>query len=151
MASKPNRDPSEILGAISEKARQVKEAAVLLTDNIEVIQTYLASIKGRTETACSGVHPDDINSERSLTLKFHKDGSSWTISWARVVNDEDIPFTFKPLLQAPLRIKVAAARMLPDLIEFIEDQQDKLLNEVNEAANTLDAFYKKLPRIGVKP
>ena len=147
------RDPSEIVESIGQKAASVKDAVAALTGRIEQFQTYLGGVRGRVESYCYGAHPDaDSEEDRnlmSLCLWLHKEGKEWVLSWAnhdeRHTHYDDYTMNFKPLVDAPLKIKLAAVKMFPDVLETIEKSQSELVRQVTKATEEYDAFAASLP------
>jgi len=142
------REPAKILEVIKEGAVEVKDAAAELTATIQHYENYLAHIPGRVYAACFGKHPDDLDADNkcSLFLQFCKQGSEWKIMWSKVIDVlDDFETTMKPLVDAPLTVKIAAVDMFPDLIESIENNQRELINQVKEANARLEKYIKTLP------
>jgi hypothetical protein len=80
-------------------------------------------------------------------LRLHRSGKEWALSYAEhhaQFNDENDPPEFKPLSDAPLKFKMAAVKMFPNLLEAIEKSQDKLLADLNQTAAEFDAFAASL-------
>jgi hypothetical protein len=141
------RKPAEVLESISAGAGEVKEVAAALTEKILIFEAYLSSVRGRVEAACWCKHPDDIDEQRTLFLKFLKLKAEWQIYWIRLSDlEEDVETEMKPLIAASLRIKIAAVDAFPDLLESIEENQRELINQVKEATDRLNKYIETLPK-----
>jgi hypothetical protein len=153
MAKADPRPPKVILESITNQAEKVREAAAELTKRIEHFQQCLGKIPGRVETDYYGADPDADNAEdhffQALVIRLHRTGKNWTLSYAfhdeRRSVEESGPFTeFKALVDAPLRIKIAAVKMFPNILAAIEMSQKKLVTELEAAAAEYDAFAATL-------
>lgn len=153
-APKVEARPTQIvLSAISSKAARVRAAATELSAEIESFEQYLGKLPGRVETTCFGDHPDAETTlqqcELSLVLKLHRKGKAWMISYSQFHeafdNDPENPITFEPLKEAPLKFKIAAVKMFPNLLASIEKSQDTLIKEVEAATIDLKFFASSLP------
>ena len=143
---KPVRPPSEIIASIAEKSAAVREAATELTAHIVGFLEYLSTLKGRVETVTYGDHPDyPERPEVSLAIWFHKVGKEWELAY-RSEHQEfagDEP-DWKPLVNAPLNVKMAAVRMFPDVLTSIEKSQEKLTAEILSVSREYEQFAAKL-------
>jgi hypothetical protein len=116
----------------------------------------LSNVKGHTEVTYYGPHPDgddnplDGGASNYLVLKFHREGKDWILSWGTDSDDrsEFVTIGWKPLKDAPLKYKLAAVSMFPDLLEAMEKTQKKLVKEVNNATKFYDEFEARLPKEG---
>jgi hypothetical protein len=141
------REPTEVLDSISQKAATVKQVAAALTEEIQGYEGYLSRVRGRIDAFCWGKHPEDLGDQKSLLLNFCKLAGEWRILWARITDedDPDDPVT-DCLVDAPLKVKIAAVKILPDLLVAIEENQDGLINDLEEAKKTLASFRNSLPK-----
>lgn len=153
MAKADPRPPKVILESIKSHAEKVREAAAELTKRVEHFEQCLGKIPGRVETDYYGDDPDPDNPEEaaavSLVIRLHRSGKNWTLSYAyhdlRWSHDESGGFTeFKPLVDAPLKIKIAAVKMFPNIFAAIEMSQKKLVTELEAATAEYDAFVATL-------
>jgi len=153
MATADSRPPKVVLDSITTQAERVRQAAAELTKRIEHFQEWLGSVPGRVETDYFGPHPDAKTDEdgafRSLVIRLHRDGKKWILSFAhfdeRHTHEEWGAFSeFKPLADAPLKIKMAAVKHFPNILAAIEKSQVQLVNELNAATSEYDAFAAKL-------
>ena len=146
-------NPSELIASIESKAVTVRDAATTLSDRIKTFEQYLSRIKGRVETLCFGEHPDATTDEEqaylSLCLKYHRDGKDWKISWSRYHESyhQDHAMDFSLLVDAPVKIKIGAIKLFPDLLEAISKSQDRLVKEIEDATEGFDAFAATLPKL----
>jgi len=121
----------------------VQDAANQLMIRIVGFQNHLNTIPGRVDAICTGPHPD----HGLLVLKWHRDGSSWIISYSQSTSDnlaDHIVYT--PLKDAPLKIKIAAVRLFPKMLEATEKSQLDKVDEINRAIAEYDEFAKGLKR-----
>jgi len=149
MPKKPPRSSPEVVASIQDQAARVREAADEITKRIEQFQTYLGSLKGRVDTTHFGVHPDhdpyDPQDQVELAVRLHRQDKAWLLSWGNYHPAyDDRPINWQPLTEAPLKIKIAAVRMFPDLLEAIEKSQVRLAEAIEEATGEFDAFAKTL-------
>ncbi len=146
-------DPAEVIQEIAEKANTVRGAATALTQRIEMFENYLSKVKGRVETMCFGLHPNAETEEESaelmLCLKFHRVDKAWIISWADFHQQyhSENPMSFSPLVDAPVKIKLAAIPMFSDLLESIAKSQDRLVEQITKGTQSFDAFAETLPNL----
>jgi len=141
-----------LLESISTKSVKAKMAANALTERIEQFATLLAQLPGRIETSFYGRWPDAQSAEDaaflSLGLWFHREGREWVLSWAKVDDrasyDPENTIGWRPLNDAPLKIKLAAVGMFPDLLGAMEESQDKLIKELEDATNIYDEMVKSV-------
>lgn len=155
MAKIDSRPPDEILKSISTKALDVRTSANELSKRIEKFQEFLGKLPGRVETEFYGSHPDATtpyeDSQLSLVLRLHREGKSWILSYGsfheQFHNDPDESVTFAPLMDAPLRIKIAAVKIFPNMLAAIEKSQDKLVSEIQYAVSQFDIFAASLPTV----
>ena len=59
-------------------------------------------------------------------------------------SDPENVVEYTPLTEVPLKIKIAAVKMFPDLLEAILKSQASLIEDINKAAAEYDAFAKTL-------
>jgi len=152
MSKSDTRSPQEVLQSIGTNATAVRNAATGLSECIEEFQTYLSKLPGRVEAECFGVHPDAESLEQaesmSLVLRFHRDGKGWRLSWGSYYdqyhNDPDHSVEFKPLDTAPVKIKVAAVKMFPNLLVAIELSNEALVKKIEEAKAEYRSFADSL-------
>lgn len=140
------RTSAEVVGAIAEKATAVRNSALALTDRIKRYQKYLGALEGRVEAIHWGKHPDDDDGNLELGLRFHRQGKEWIISWGadHAQANPDIPTDWNPLVDAPLKIKIASVDLFPELLIAIERSQRKLARQANKACDAFDEFAKTL-------
>ena len=162
MATKsPQRSAEEIVKAISEKSKSVRDFATELSSRIVEFQDYLANLPGRVEAYAWGRHPDaDDNDEDQqafgplqLGLFLHREGKDWVLSCGENHAADDSPVKWKPLHEASLKVKIAAIKLFPDLLHAIETSQDELVAEIMQAMSEYDSFaagFKK-PLFDAKP
>jgi hypothetical protein len=132
------------------KSSDVRDAAAELTKRIIQFTEYLSGLSGRIEATAWGLHPDadSPQSELELGLKFHKQGGrDWIISWSDYypAHHEIHGMDWTPLVTAPLKIKLAAVKMFPDLLESIEKSQDRIVAEIQRTSMAFDEFVAGLP------
>jgi hypothetical protein len=137
----------EVLESISEKVAGVREAASGLNARIKEFEEVLSKLPGRTEAYFHGNHPDQHLTNAcalSLLLGFEHKGKGWQLTcgtYNDMVNDDpENPVEMKPLIDAPLKFKIAAIQMFPDLLMAIEIEHEKLTKEINAANAEYDAF-----------
>ncbi|HUT61220.1 MAG TPA: hypothetical protein VNA25_25505 [Phycisphaerae bacterium] len=151
MRKKPPRSAPEVITSIKDNAARVRDAADGMTKRIEQFQVYLGSLRGRVDTTHFGSHPDyGPQDEVDLALRLHRKEKAWVLSWGSyhpIYNDEN-PMDWQPLTEAPLRIKIAAVGMFPDLLEAIEKTQIRLAEEIEEVTAEFDAFAESLNKGG---
>ena len=155
MSTPDSRPPTEILDSISKKASDLRDAAETLTERITWFEEYLAKLPGRVETDYYGPHPDaetaQEEAEMSLVLKLHRTGKIWSLSYGshhEGWNDNpENAVEFKPLVEAPLKFKIAAVKLFPNVLAAIEKSQDKLVAETKKAVTEVDKFTDSLPRL----
>ena len=149
MATADSRPPKVVLQSITTQAERVRRAAAELTKRIEQFQEWLGNLPGRVETDYYGEHPyandAEDNAMMSLVIRLHRDGKKWILSHA--TQDERWSHTesgglteFKPLVDAPLKTKIAAVKMFPNILAAIEQSQMKLVAELEAATSEYDAF-----------
>ena len=147
MPSKP-RPPLEIEKSIDEKASQVREAASELNKRIEFFEEYLSRLRGKVEAFTYIAHPerDDPMDNLELGLKFHREGKAWQISYGdyKPLYHDEHPIDWKPLREAPLKLKIAGVMMFPDLLQAIERSQLQLVAKITEAIKEFDDFAASL-------
>ncbi len=148
MSEKPRRDPQQAVVAISEQSTLVKDAATELSNRIAMFTGWLGKLPGRVEAINYGVHPDDDGrGNLSFCLKLHREGKEWTISYGHhheEYNNDQNPIDWKPLAEAPVRLKLLAIAQLPDLLESIAKSQKRLAKEIQSACTEFDGFAAKL-------
>lgn len=145
------RSSAQVLKSIEAKSASVREAAESLDSRIRQFEKYLSQVPGRVETFHFGNHPDNDPNDQwtlQLVLKFHRDGKEWKLacgSYHEHYNGNfEEPVQYKPLVEAPLKIKVAALKMFPDLLESIEKQQDTVVEAIRKTTAEFDAFAASL-------
>ena len=153
MPKKSPRLAPEVVTSIQDQAARVRGAADEITNRIAKFQTYLGSLKGRVDTTHFGTHPDhdlyDHQDEVELAVRLHRQEKTWLLSWGNYHPAyDDRPISWQPLTEAPLKIKIAAVRMFPDLLEAIEKSQIRLAEEIEEATSEFGAFAKTLTKNG---
>ena len=152
MPKRDPRPPEDILVSIATKAANVRTAAPSLSERIEQFAEYLSKMPGRIEAYCYGSHPEADSPEAaarmSLVLRFFREGKAWMLSYGTYheghSDDPENPVNYKPLDDAPLKIKLAAVRMFPDLLAAIDKSQDELVKEITDATAEYDVFAKSL-------
>jgi len=146
MATKPSRPSPEVIESIKHNAARVREAADEMTKRIEQFETYLGSLKGRIDTMHFGTHPDATppQYELELGIRLHRKDKAWVLSWSEYHPSfhEEHGMEWKPLKEASLKIKIAAMKMFPDLLEAIEKSQIQLVEEIEGATADFDTFAK---------
>ncbi|HDZ21833.1 hypothetical protein LCGC14_0225630 [marine sediment metagenome] len=153
MSKKPHRPASEVVKSIRNHAVGVREAAEGLTERIEQFEVYLGTLKGRVDTVHFGAHPNADPEEKDqleLAIRLHRQDKQWVLSWSSYHPEypEEYGMEWKPLKKAPLKIKIAAVKMFPDLIEAIEKSQMRLAEEIEAATAQFDAFAETLAKNG---
>ena len=148
MRKKSPRSAPEVVASIEDHAVGVRNAADEMTKRIEEFQGYLGTLRGRVDTTHFGTHPDSDGPEYELELaiRLHRQQKAWLLSWSNYHPDyhEEHPMEWQPLKEAPLKIKIAAIRMFPDLLEAIEKSQIRLAREIEKATTEFDAFTETL-------
>jgi len=122
-----------------DNAAKVKVNANELSASIFDFQKTLASLPGRVSAGCEGEHPDFRDGQVSLALWFNRFGKEWLIKWS-AVHASDLEHEgadYKPLTDAPLKIKLAAVKLFPKLIDAIAEAQDNLVEEIADAASAV--------------
>ena len=149
MPIKVNRTPEAIVRAITEKSKSVRDFATELSDRIVDFRDFLAQLPGRVAATAWGRHPDSdqmteedqLNlGDYSLGLSFDREGKDWALTYTSSHEADDMPLEWKPLHEAPLKIKIAAIKLFPDLLSAIETSQDVLVKEISQAITDYDAF-----------
>lgn len=133
---------------IAEGSTLIREAAGKLASRIEHFEKHLNTIPGRVDTECFGHHPDADSPQAealmSLVLKLHRDGKCWVLSYGKytqdINEDPDCPISYARLKDAPLKIKLAAVRMFPKMLEAIKESQRTMAEEINRAVAEYDDF-----------
>jgi hypothetical protein len=137
-----------VVQSIQQQAVNVRTAAEHLTNRIITFESYLGQLPGRVEAFTFGEHPDDDGrGEVNLCLKFTREGKDWKLFWADYCEEyhaPDSPMDFKPLVDAPLKIKIAAIRMFPDVLVSVEESQVRIIQQLTEASVEFDKFAKQL-------
>lgn len=147
--SDANRRPIEIVESIKDESANVRQAASDLTDRIARFRTYLSKLKGRVETEVYGRHPDSDQFEEatgspvSLGIKLHHIGQEWELSFG-VDQDPEIATEWRPLVEAPLKLKMAGIKLFPDLLLAIERSQKQLTSDITKASKEFDEFAESL-------
>jgi hypothetical protein len=151
MAKVPPRPSSEVIRSISEKAARVREAATAVTKRIERFQALLAELPGRIETDFYGDHPDAKAEDAGLyylVLRLHRKGKDWALLWdtyhENYANMPDWREDFQPLVDAPLKIKMAAVKLFAQFLEAIETSQDKMTEQLTATVAEYDKFEASL-------
>lgn len=149
MPDKDPRPPADVLTAIDRKSQTIRQEAEKLSSRIEQFEGYLGKLPGRVETICFGRHPDAKTAEDEvllcLALRLHREGKEWILSWASYHEMfQDEPMKFSRLLDAPLRIKIAAVKMFSDFLLAIEKSQDKIVEELKNASHEYDEFMRAI-------
>jgi hypothetical protein len=155
MATKsPQRPADQIVKAISEKSKSVRDFATELSNRIVEFQDYLAHLPGRVEATTSGLHPDndihddahDAMGDYYLIIALRRHGKEWVLETAEGYADDDRPWDWKPLHEASLKVKIAAVKLFPDLLQAIETSQDRLVAEIMQAMSEYDSFAARLKK-----
>ncbi|MDB5318537.1 MAG: hypothetical protein JWN40_168 [Phycisphaerales bacterium] len=153
MATADSRPPRVLLESITSQAERVRQAAAELTKRIEHFQEWLGKVPGRVETDYYGDHPNAKDEEdralMSFVIRLNRSGKEWILSYAthdeRWSHESSGPFTeFKPLVDAPLKTKIAAVKMFPNILAAIEKSQIELVSELDAATSEYDAFAATL-------
>lgn len=118
------------LNNIEAGAIKVREAADALCKRIELFQEYLNKLSGRVETSCS---------QGDLTLHLHRKGKGWIVSYKNDFSPDG-----RPLLDAPLVVKMKAVGMFPDLLLSIEKSQELLVHQIDLCSQRFDEFWSGL-------
>lgn len=146
-----SRSPASILDSISKKSAKLREHATALTERIKFFEEYLSKLPGRVDTEYFGTHPDAVTLEEKkamqFSIKLHRSGKSWALSYSTfslATGDPDSTTEYKPLIDAPLKIKIAAMRLFPDFLAAIGDHQDQLVHEIAGATADFDQFIVML-------
>jgi len=153
MPKKSPRLAPEVVASIQDQAARVRGAADEMTKRITEFQTYLGSLKGRVDTTHFGTHPDhdpyDPQDQVELAVRLHRQEKTWLLSWGNYHPAyDDRPINWQPLTEAPLKIKIAAVRIFPDLLEAIEKSQIRLAEQIEAATAEFDAFAETLTKSG---
>jgi hypothetical protein len=78
-------------------------------------------------------------------LRLHRAGKEWIISCGTFSPEfPESRIEWSPLVDAAMRIKMAAIKIFPDLLEAIEKSQDRMVVELTRASATYDEFAKTL-------
>ena len=147
MSTNVTRPPQETIAAINEQSMLVKSAATQLSNRIEIFSAWLGNLPGRVETTYYGQHPDDDGSGMlSFCLRLHRDGKAWIISFGNHHEqyNNEYPVEWKPLTEAPVRLKLLAIAQFPDLLEAIEKSQKQLATQIESACAEFDKFAANL-------
>ena len=149
--SKPVRSPSESVEAICDKAAEVRHVSQKLAERITQFQDYLGKLPGRVETKIWRSHPDAPDgSDNLIALRLHREGKAWVLSWGNDTESNDKPIEWRPLVDAPLKVKLASVKMFPDLLGSIEKSQTKLIDEIVETSAEYDSFAHTLKLTPIK-
>lgn len=149
MAERPKRPPSEVLQGIERQATAVREAANAVSGRIEQFEHYLANLPGRVETTLHVRHPDggggtSVLGETTLAIRLARDGSTWKLvvgtSHVSLIRGFDPTIEWRPLVDAPLKWKVAAVKSFPDFLTAVEKSQAELVEELNSVVADYDHF-----------
>jgi hypothetical protein len=151
----PRPPVDEVLASIRKKAGDVRDAANGLNKRIDEFEEILSALPGRTEAYHFGPHPDEDGTDplnpRSLVIGLEHQGKGWQLVCGTFVqgynDDPDNPVDYKPLIDAPLKFKLAAIEMFPDLLTAIANQQDKLVKKIQKASATYDQFAQSLKQV----
>ena len=146
MPVKKVRPADEIKESIAAKSERVREAASEITDRITRFEEFLAKMPGRTEALHVIRDPNahDEDDMAAFGLKVHRVNKEWIISYAEYEIDDAQSANWKRLSEASLRTKLTAIKMFPDLLAAIEDSQDELVKEIEQAGSDFDKFAAKL-------
>ncbi len=149
------RPPAVVLESLKAKGATVRETATALTERIQKFQEFLSHLKGRTETRIYGPHPDGGDDGiLSYCYWFHKEGNDWLISCAEHHEDyhggHGHPLEWSPLVDASIKVKIAAAPVLVDFLDSMESAQDKTISKLQAACNQLDQQLRLLGEGGAK-
>ena len=103
------------------------------------------------DTCQYGNHPDHgFDPEYSLAIRLHRLDKTWILSWSchSIYHNDQLgeKMDWQPLKEAPLKIKIAAVKIFPNLLEAIEKSQIQLAEEIKRATAEFDAFAQTLPR-----
>jgi len=147
------RTSAQVVKSIDQKSEIVRDAVAILASRITWFQDYLAKLPGRVESRCFGPYPDGPDSHESgppieLCLRLAREGKDWILSCATHDPSNDECLEFRPLLDAPLKVKLAAIGMFPDLLESIEKSQDELTQSIVKATDEFDRFVASLNAAG---
>lgn len=134
-------DPSERFG---KNAANVHDAATALTERIRQFEAFLCDLPGRVEALVVADHSDKGGPK--LHLRFHGKGKNWALDYAlnAAPNDKNQALEYKPLIDAPLRIKIEAVQYLPDILKGVQTGQQELYREIVNASATFDAAFPML-------
>jgi hypothetical protein len=104
---------------------------------------------GRVEAIAQGPHPDTHPQfELFLCIRLYRDGKDWRLSWVTYHDGcddpEDTHFDWQPLVDAPLKYKMAAVNIFPDLLQSIEKSQAELVSGIRNASRNYDILARTL-------
>jgi hypothetical protein len=130
---------SRSVGLLKERHVRVKDQATLVDQRIQKFEEWVATIPGRVETELT--LPDPAGDERvEILLRLERSGKKWTVEYSYIFNDDYDALTFKPLVEAGIRLKVGMLPQLPRLIESMVESQDQLSKDIDEATKEFDNF-----------
>lgn len=114
---------------IAEKAARVADGAEALKARIIKFEAWLGTLKGRTET---------LLDDPEIKLFFKREGKEWTL-FVLARNNEWVP-----LKDASLNLKLRSIKAFDDLLLAMEETQEQLIHNLNQAAIDFDKRYGEL-------
>jgi hypothetical protein len=141
--------PEKPLAALMREAQvtseRYHELANLVSGQIVEFDAWLAGLPGKLEVEACTDNPNydpDYNSDRYLVVGIKRFTKEWGLAFVTAKESQHPDFTYddpepnewKPLRDAPLRLKAEAVRLLPQLVEMFLREQKSLI-EAMEPAN----------------
>ncbi|GAB5549986.1 MAG: hypothetical protein SangKO_097460 [Sandaracinaceae bacterium] len=124
--------------AIDDLKQALMDAEDALNDMLDKVPVEIVLAEGSDYQP--GVPDGELRWSDMLT--FHKVGKSWRLNhyrWWSHMDPEDEPGE-TPLIDAPLRVRVLAAKKLPDLLEAVRQRRSEEIAEIEEAAEAARVF-----------
>ncbi len=136
----------ETLREIEEGSRRVNKVATELSQRIEAFEQWLNKLPGRVETTLWVRDGGEGGYETYFGLLLHRSGKKWIVSYGYSDNSgrPDDDWSWTPLNEASLEIKVKAVGNFPDLLKEIVKAQQSLTRRIEQAQSAFDDFAQAI-------
>lgn len=145
-AIKKKQDYPETRELIEETHNRNKELANGLSDRIERYEKWLGQLPGRIEVTHWTRHPDSDAEQVDYVfgLKLCRVNKEWVIWHASERMEDDSPPDWKPLKDAPIRLRAFGIKCFPELLVAIRTKQEELEAAIESTFTEFDSFFAQL-------
>jgi hypothetical protein len=140
--TKNNSQPTDsLISALAEGSSHVADAATELSNTIRVFENWLTELPGKTTTTVVIQSDDRYSAPELHLLRFHRQGKSWVLSeaWHEAGEPEDL-IEWSRLNDAPIEIKIIAAKAFPELLQSMRQAQASLGRQIIDATNVVKSI-----------